>query len=501
MPPDRRRSHDQDHDVASEQSSETSAAHPAGSDRADRIESEAQLAGVVQRKSDGAGLGGGELETDIADRIQGERASGQPMDAGVRDQVERTTGHDLSGVRVHQGEEAQTLNRQVGAMAFTTGRDIFLGEGQSANDAALLGHEATHAVQQGMGEERPASIGASNTGAETAADSIGASVTSSPDQIQRYTDGQKVEGQYARISDGGNVVVLGQSNYSQDLYATDGLISSANTQLAASGDKGSYLRLIKSGETIEHGGKTLHRAAPVFKGQGDGKNAGLEKANKGKDEDDKLSLWADCGRSSRTVMGSHGDQAPHGAYKDATGKEQDTSAAYNPAGYSDEIYLATMPGFLADPAHADFLKDGVHYSGDRTNVIEPTSADQARAQYWELGDKGRRIFDKFAGINTGANPEVGGGYTMNTEYNMPGFKEQGDMTWNFHWAGCVMKDGTDNITLENYADGKGYESVNTDWNFQMYGTVKKGQTFHEQHLATGTHANRASTFKVEPEGE
>lgn len=75
------------------------------------------------------------------------------------------------------------------------------------------------------------------------------------------------------------------------------------------------------------------------------------------------------------------------------------------------------------------------------------------------------------------------------------------MTWNFHWAGVVMKDGTDNITLENYADGKGYDSVNTDWNFQMYGTVKKGQTFHEQHLATGTHANRASTFKVEPEGE
>jgi hypothetical protein len=500
MPPDRRRSHDQDTDVAEPLAGDASHARPAGQERADRIESEAQLAGVVQRKSEGAGLGGGDLGEDVADRIQGERDRGQPIDAGVREQVERTVGHDLGGVRVHQGEESATLNRQVGAMAFTTGRDIFLGAGQSPTDAALLSHEAAHAVQQGMSEERPASIGASDTGAEHAADSLGASVTASPQEIQRYTDDKKIEGQYARISDGGNVIVLGQSNYSQDLYATDGLISSANAKLAASGDKGSYLRLIKSGETIEHGGKTLHRAAPVFKGQGDAKNAGLEKANKGKDEDDKLSLWADCGRSSRTVMGSHGDAAPHAAYKDG-GKEQDTSAAYNPAVYSDEIYLATMPDFLANPAHADFLKEGVHYTGEPSNVIMPTTADQARAQYWELGDKGRRVFDKFAGINTAADPEVGGGYTMNTEYNMPGFKEQGDMTWNFHWAGVVMEDGTDNITLENYADGKGYDSVNTDWNFQMYGTVKKGQTFHEQHLATGTHANRASTFEVEPKGD
>lgn len=362
-----------------------------------------------------------------------------------------------------------------------------------------MSHEATHAVQQGMSETRPGAIGASDSAAEIAADSIGAQVTSSPDQIQRYTDDKKVEGQYARVSDGGNVIVLGQANYSQNLYATDALITSANAALAKSGDKGSYLRLIKSGESIEHGGKVLHRAAPVFKPQGDGKNADLAKANKGKDEDDKLSLWADCGRSSRTVMGSHADQAPHGVYKDGGG-EKDTGAAFNPASYSDEIYLATMPKFLANPAHADFLKEGVHYTGERSNIVEPTSADQARTQYWELGEKGRRAFDGFAGINTGADPSVGGGYTMNTEYNMPGFKEQGDMTWNFHWAGCVMEDGTDNITLENYADGKGYDSVNTDWNFQMYGTSKKGQTFHEQHLATGTHANRASTFEVEPEG-
>lgn len=64
----------------------------------------------------------------------------------------------------------------------------------------------------------------------------------------------------------------------------------------------------------------------------------------------------------------------------------------------------------------------VHYSGSKENRTQPTNADQARAQYWALGEEGRLVFDKYAGINTAANPEVGGGYTMNTEYNMPGFE-------------------------------------------------------------------------------
>ena len=504
MPPERRRAHDQDLDATAQLlgTEGAGADRPRGPDRAARIESDAQLAGVVQREAKGAD-GGGELAEGLADQIQGERSAGHALDESTRAEVEEKVGADLSEVRIHDDEKAAQMADSLGAKAFTSGRDVFLGEDASSSDVDLIAHEAAHAVQQGMGEEKPDTVGASDTAAEQAADGAAAEATvevTSPDtEVQRYTDNKRIEGQYARVSDGGNVIVLGQSNYSQDLYATDGMIDGANAKLAASGDKGSYLALVRSGETIEHGGKTLHRAAPVFKGQGDGKNAGLASANKGKDEDDTLSLWADCGRSSRTVMGSHGDKAPHAVYSEG-GTDHDTSAAYNPAVYSDEIYLATMPAFLASPANADFLKEGVHYSGERSNIIEPSTADQARAQYWELGEKGRRAFDAFAGINTAANPEVGGGYTMNTEYNMPGFKEQGDMTWNFHWAGVVMKDGTDNITLENYADGKGYDSINTDWNFQMYGTVKKGQTFHEQHLETGTHANRASTFKVEPEG-
>ena len=112
--------------------------------------------------------------------------------------------------------------------------------------------------------------------------------------------------------------------------------------------------------------------------------------------------------------------------------------------------------------------------------------------------------------NLSANPEIGGAYTMATEKEMPGFKSKG-RTWNFHWAGVVAKDGSNNITLENYAVSYGsdpdpvkqkalqnlaYNHVNRSFDFQMYGTKKAGQTFHEEHLASDTHGNRASTFAV-----
>ena len=43
---------------------------------------------------------------------------------------------------------------------------------------------------------------------------------------------------------------------------------------------------------------------------------------------------------------------------------------------------------------------------------------------------------------------------------------------------------------------KAYDEVNRGYVFQMYGTEKKGQTFHEEHIASGTHGNRGSTFGV-----
>ena len=74
-----------------------------------------------------------------------------------------------------------------------------------------------------------------------------------------------------------------------------------------------------------------------------------------------------------------------------------------------------------------------------------------------------------------------------------------------------MKDGADNLTLENFAvteetakeagvaQGK---YIDRDWNFDMYGTVDakgevdENQTVHEEHLDSGTHGTQATSMAV-----
>ena len=75
---------------------------------------------------------------------------------------------------------------------------------------------------------------------------------------------------------------------------------------------------------------------------------------------------------------------------------------------------------------------------------------------------------------------------------MPGFAASRSY-WNFHYATNVLESGHDYITLESAA-GWGAR----DWILFMYGPESKGQTFHEQHLGTGTHGNRATSLVVRP---
>jgi hypothetical protein len=52
--------------------------------------------------------------------------------------------------------------------------------------------------------------------------------------------------------------------------------------------------------------------------------------------------------------------------------------------------------------------------------------------------------------------------------------------WNFHWAGVVLKDGGDNVTLES-AGGTSLGSLGKDsWWMEMYGTRNVDQTFKKQ---------------------
>ncbi len=79
---------------------------------------------------------------------------GRPLPPAVRGAMERSTGYGFSGVRVHDGAQDQSDAKRLKAKAFTRGRHIWLGPGQSAGDVELLSHELAHVIQQGAVRKR-----------------------------------------------------------------------------------------------------------------------------------------------------------------------------------------------------------------------------------------------------------------------------------------------------------------------------------------------------------
>jgi hypothetical protein len=78
---------------------------------------------------------------------------GSPLPPSMRTFMEPRFGADFSGVRLHRGSEAASLNRAINAQAFTHGPNIYLGESNnnlgSSAGKQLLAHELAHTIQQG----------------------------------------------------------------------------------------------------------------------------------------------------------------------------------------------------------------------------------------------------------------------------------------------------------------------------------------------------------------
>lgn len=111
-------------------------------------------AATVARDADATGTAeqvaaGGEVPVSEATRsLVASPGGGAPIPDAVRARIEPHLGADLSGVQVHTGPAAAAAAAELQARAFTVGAHIFLGDGQSVGDLELMGHEATHVVQQ-----------------------------------------------------------------------------------------------------------------------------------------------------------------------------------------------------------------------------------------------------------------------------------------------------------------------------------------------------------------
>ncbi|MEM7051203.1 MAG: DUF4157 domain-containing protein [Acidobacteriota bacterium] len=94
-------------------------------------------------------------KAEFARRAIAQRGTGTPLPNATRGPLEAGFGTDLSAVRVHQDASSRELTGRMGARAFTRGKDIYLGPGESAKDLRLMAHETTHTLQQGAVARRP----------------------------------------------------------------------------------------------------------------------------------------------------------------------------------------------------------------------------------------------------------------------------------------------------------------------------------------------------------
>jgi hypothetical protein len=114
-----------------------------------RIDPRVQMAEMIQRAHQ---IDGNQASGDLESRLNASKGGGSPLSEDVRGFMEPRFGADFSGVRVHTGGEAVQMNQELGAQAFTHGRDVFFNQGKynpgSDEGKSLLAHELTHVVQQ-----------------------------------------------------------------------------------------------------------------------------------------------------------------------------------------------------------------------------------------------------------------------------------------------------------------------------------------------------------------
>jgi hypothetical protein len=89
----------------------------------------------------------------VKKQIASSRSSGQPLQSGIRSEMEKGFNADFGGVRVHSGHHATQMTRSMGAKAFAYGNDIYFNQAHSNTNSRegkkLLAHELTHTIQQG----------------------------------------------------------------------------------------------------------------------------------------------------------------------------------------------------------------------------------------------------------------------------------------------------------------------------------------------------------------
>jgi len=108
----------------------------------------------IQTKTNGNS--GMQVSNGLTNKISHSRGNGQALDSTTRSIMENRIGADFSRVRIHSGNRASEMSREINARAFTVGKDIYFDQGEYAPSSKegkrLLAHELTHTIQQGSSQ-------------------------------------------------------------------------------------------------------------------------------------------------------------------------------------------------------------------------------------------------------------------------------------------------------------------------------------------------------------
>ncbi|MGB3691999.1 MAG: DUF4157 domain-containing protein [Spirulinaceae cyanobacterium] len=366
-------------------------------------------------------------------------------------------------------------------------------KGNSINKAA---EKSQSTLESGNGEEQQnpqlqAKTDSNHNSEKTPTLIRHSSIGSEP--IQRYflAENPNDPSDLARISDDSSAAVKQRGSGSHMLWAAPGKAQHSSNQLKA---VKSAIRLFEDKTDLltvfglDGREKRLVRVIP----------RNLRNNTQG----NNMVTWADCGKAAWDVIGAR--NSTRGVYKDPAGQTRQRKRTVE-VGNVDAIKWKVLEDMLRvherqlgrkilDERKISFMKNIGNVDGLAYYFLKV---------YNSLPPQTRENLDRRTGINRWANPSVGQAYTTSTGGSLVTDRNGNEIeAWNFHWAGVVMKsdNGRDNITLENYGTANP-RAVNTNWEFQMYGSAyQRGQTFHEEHKATGTHGTAPTTFVAESSG-
>lgn len=418
----------------------------------------------------------------------------------LKNGIENISGYSMDDVKVHFNSNKPA---QLKAHAYAQGSDIHIAPGQERH----LAHEAWHVVQQKQNRVQPTTQLKNNVnvnddaGLEREADIMGQKSLNAGNSQERSSNVQlksnsltshnaPVQGYFEvgtnRISENMNIVWEDQ----KDAYATAAKFTESNQELDGKNGK----ILLHKGATRTYGGNvTFYKIEP--------------RLNPRTTTDQEQNLQPTMGDSDDLIRLKHEHyiqelewvaedltefrhEFPDEISKDidwqyperrkaVIGKHLNKWCGAEPYRF-DLLFMALAQAVFEYLKHESLglmIRDimGVEhkYAGfvnKERNYPNAISLPNDCAQC---------VSEIVGGMNArernNKNPDVGGNYFE--QLKSPQHNQTG---WNFHWAGVIMKDATDNVTLESAG---GMSLTNNDrqtWWFAMYGTQKKEQTFEHQ---------------------